>query len=253
MRKRIFVFLNLLLIIHNASAQKQGQNVFTSDIDNFWIAYDSMQTTKDSLQQLRYIQKFYIDKGSEGLKAFIKVRNYTPALWVQLIRRYPKFWNSVRPNTAIVNSKADQIELSIQKFRTLYPDLKPAKMYFAIGGLNTGGTVSENLILVGTEIATADAKTDVSEFSNKWLAGVFKEQEIDNLVPLNIHEYVHIQQKSGPQDLLSRAIREGSCDFITELVIGSILPNNYLQYGRQHEAAIKESFKEFMFTDFYSD
>jgi hypothetical protein len=45
----------LLLIVSCITLQSFGQNatqkVFTSDIDNFWVAYDSIQTTKDSVQQ----------------------------------------------------------------------------------------------------------------------------------------------------------------------------------------------------------
>jgi hypothetical protein len=36
----------------------------------------------------------------------------------------------------------------------LYPELREAKMYFTVGGLNSGGTTVNNMILIGTEIAT---------------------------------------------------------------------------------------------------
>lgn len=233
--------------------QYSNQKVFTSDIDNFWRAYDSIQTTKDSLKQRHFIQTLYIDKGTEGLKAFMEARDYTAELWVNLINKYPKFWNSIRPNTLTVKSKAKEIESSIQKLRKLYPDLKEAKMYFTLGGLRSGGTTRDGMVLIGTEIATGNASTDVSEFPDKWLVGVFKEQRADNLVPLNIHEYVHTQQKGEAQNLLGQAIKEGACDFVTELVTGQPLQNNYLQYGRQHEKELKERFKQDMFTTAYGN
>jgi hypothetical protein len=40
------------------------QKVFTQDIDNFWVAFDSIQTTKDSIKQINFIQASYIDKGT---------------------------------------------------------------------------------------------------------------------------------------------------------------------------------------------
>ncbi|HWJ26635.1 MAG TPA: hypothetical protein VNS32_08830, partial [Flavisolibacter sp.] len=58
----IFVFLPLSLIA--LGQQKKNQEVFTSDIDNYWKAYDSCEKTSDSLQQLHYIQTLYIDKGT---------------------------------------------------------------------------------------------------------------------------------------------------------------------------------------------
>ncbi|MDQ3843670.1 MAG: DUF2268 domain-containing protein, partial [Bacteroidota bacterium] len=252
--KRVVVTILVFLALSLTSAgQNTNQKVFTSDIDNFWRAYDSCQTTKDSLKQLYFIQAFYIDKGTEGLKAFMEARDYTAGLWVSLIRKYPKFWNSIRPNTFTVMSKAKEIEKSIQKLKMLYPDLKPAKMYFTIGGLRSGGTTMNDMVLIGAEIATGNASTDVSEFPNKWLEGVFKNQQSDNIIPINIHEYVHTQQKGEPQDLLSQAIREGACDFITEMVVGKPLQNNYILYGKQHETELKEQFKSDMFTPAYSN
>ena len=251
--KRAFAPILLLYIFPFISKAQDVQKVFTADIDNFWTAYDSIQTTKDSLKQIDFIQKLYIDKGSKGLKAFMAVRNYTAALWVQLIRLYPKFWNSIRPNTLTVKSYAPGIEKSINKFKELYPDLKEAEMYFTVGGLRSGGTTMNDMVLIGSEIATGNAWTDVSEFPSKWLEGVFKNQQADNIVPLNIHEYVHTQQKGDPHNLLGQSIKEGACDFITELVIGKLMQNNYIIYGREHEADLKDRFKLEMFTNSYSN
>ena len=248
--KRVVVLVLPFFIFLSAWGQ---QKVFTSDIDNFWIAYDSIQTTSDSLKQIHFIQTFYIDKGTPGLLAFMKARGYSAKLWVELISRYPKFWNSIRANTLSVKSYATEIENSIQKFRILYPQLKDSKMYFTVGGLRSGGTTMDDMVLIGSEIATGNATTDVSEFPDKWLAGVFKNQLADNLVALNIHEYVHTQQKGDPNSLLGQAIKEGSCDFIAELVTGRLMQNNYIVYGKEHESELKEQFKREMFSSYSSN
>ncbi|MGN7723743.1 DUF2268 domain-containing putative Zn-dependent protease [Chitinophaga sp. 22620] len=245
---KIRTLLFTLFLYFSASAQT-AQIVFTSDIDRFWQAYDSVQTTKDSLRQLQYIQTLYLDKGTPGLKAFMAARNYNAPLYVNRIRQYPAFWASIRPNTFSVKQYVPQIERSIERFKELYPALKDAKMYFTVGALRSGGTTSGNLVLIGTEIATGDSTIDVSEFPSKWLADVFSKQKPDNIVSLNIHEYVHTQQKGEPKDLLSLAIQEGSCDFITELVQGRPLLTSYIVYGDAHEAALKEKFKQEMFSD----
>ena len=111
--KRVFAAFLLFCIFSFTSKGQDAKKVFTSDIDNFWIAYDSIQTTKDSVKQIDFIQKLYIDKGTKGLRAFMAVRDYNAKLWVQLIRIYPKFWNSIRPNTFAVKSLAPDIETSI--------------------------------------------------------------------------------------------------------------------------------------------
>jgi hypothetical protein len=244
-----------LFFLFSVTAFGQGtsQKVFVADIDNFWAAYDSIQTTNDSTQQIAYIKKLYIDKGSAGLKSFMMVRSNSAEKWVRLIRQSPKFWSSIRPNTLAVKDKADLIENRIQKLKELYPQLSEAKMYFTIGGLNSGGTTVNKMILIGCEIATGTVNTDVSDLpqnTGKWLGSVFKEQDLNNIVPLNIHEYIHTQQKSGePSALLGLAIREGSCDFITELVMEKPMMNNYIQYGRAHDNELKEEFKKEMFTN----
>lgn len=238
----------------NGASGTTAVKVYTSDIDHFWEAYDSIRTTRDSLQQLRYIRELYINKGTEGLKAFMQLRDYSDVYWVKLINRLPKFWNSIRPNTLSVKGKAAEIERSIQRLKVLYPGLREAKMYFTVGGLRSGGTTMNDMVLVGTEIATGTASTDVSEFPDPWLAGVFREQRLDNIVPLNIHEYVHTQQKQvAIQNLLGACIRQGACDFIAELVMGEPLGNNYLRYGRQQDAVLKEKFRNDMYTTDYRD
>jgi len=227
------------------------QTIYTQDIDNFWVAFDSVRSTKDSLQQLHYIQSLYIDKGTAGLKAFMKVRDYTAQGWVKAINKYPKFWASVRPNTLTVKTRSADIAKSIAQLRTLYPELKDAQLYFTIGALRSGGTTDSNMVLVGAEIATGDSATDVSEFPNKWLATVFKGQSQANIVPLNIHEYVHTQQHGDNDFLLAIAIKEGAADFITELALAEPLQTSYSQYGYEHEKELKDDFKKEMFTNAY--
>ncbi len=232
-----------------AQPASPDQRVFTSDIDHFWIAYDSAKMTNDSVRQLHFIQTLYVDKGTPGLKAFMEVRDYSAPGWVSLLRKYPKFWQSIRPNTFSVKSYAPGIEASIRRFKQLYPPLSAAKMYFTVGGLRSGGTTKDSMILIGTEIATGGPETDVSEFSTKWLAGVFQTQKLDNIVQLNIHEYVHTQQRAHDiNELLGYCLQEGSADFITELVMAKPRQTNYIVYGLAHEPELKKEFLADMFS-----
>jgi hypothetical protein len=106
-------------------------------------------------------------------------------------------------------------------------------------------------VLVGTEIATGNADTDVSEFPDKRLETFFKTQKTDNIIPFTIHEYVHTQQKGEGTILLGQALAEGACDFITDLVVKAELQHAFLVYGRKHEKHLKERFgKEMFATDF---
>jgi hypothetical protein len=248
MRKHVLTILAQLVISQILFSQSvTKQKVFTQDIDNFWIAYDSVRSTTDSLRQIHFIQTLYINNGTPGLKAFMQARDYSAELYVRLIHQYPKFWASIRPNTLLVKSRASGIEKSIKRLKNLYPELENAKIYFTIGGLRSGGTTKDSMVLIGAEIATGNAATDISEFADKWLAGVFKEQQSDNIISLNIHEYIHTQQNGDGSNLLAQAITEGSCDFIAELVSGKPLQRDYITYGREHEQELKEAFKQDMF------
>jgi hypothetical protein len=234
------------LLIH--AQQDNSKLVVTDDIDRYWQAYDSIITTVDTVKQIDLMQRLYVDKGTPGLKAFMEARNYNAKLWVTLIRKYPEFWKSIRNNTLNIKNQVPRIAENIDNFRKLYPEMRPAKMYFTIGGLRSGGTTKDNMVLVGAEIATADNNTAASELSN-WLKNVFKHQQASNLISLNIHEYVHTQQKAGKGELLlAQAIIEGSADFIAELVTGKKNNNTNMVYGRAHEQDLKEKFMIDMFS-----
>jgi len=230
--------------------QQPRQQVLYSDIDNFWLAYDSIRTTTDSLRQLHYIQRLYIDKGTPGLKAFMEVRSYSAGEWVGSIRRYPKFWNSIRASTQQAPASAQGFDPYLKKLKRLYPALQPASIYFTIGALRSGGTYKNDMVLIGAELAMGSAEVDVSEFpaSKKvFLNRLYKTQPIKHVIPLNIHEYVHTQQKGESSTLLGLALQEGTCDLVAELVTKTTMPHPYMTYGPAHEAAIREQFKAEMF------
>ncbi|RKE80954.1 Ig-like domain-containing protein [Chryseobacterium sp. AG363] len=242
-----FTTLIFSLVFATAFSQKSTR-IFTSDIDNFWVAYDSIQKTSDYSGKLNLIKRLYSDKATKGLKAFMNARDYNDSVYVKVIEKYPKFWNSVRPNTLTIKTKTKELEAGVVRLKQLYPELKDAEMYFTIGGLNAGGTVSGNMVLVGAELATGIGSTDVSEFKDEWLKGMFANQSLDNIVSLNIHEYIHTQQTGYQNRVLNQAIKEGSCDLIAGLVMNESPQRKYISYGMVHEAEIKARFKKEMFT-----
>ncbi|NML37243.1 DUF2268 domain-containing protein [Chitinophaga sp. G-6-1-13] len=243
------VYCIVLILIFTCSTRVQGQDnsrVFTSDVDNFWTAFDSVKTVNDTTRQIAFMQSLYIDKGTEGLKLFMKLRRFDAARLVTAINKYPKFWASIRENTLKIKPKIPAIEAHIREFKVLYPDLRPAKLFFTITAVRAAGTVHDSLALIGTEIATGNKNTDVSEFPDKRLANFFQAQSTDNIIPVVVHEYVHTQQRSEAKILLGQALNEGACDFITELILKEPLMNSYLQYGRKNEQELKEAFKKEM-------
>ena len=250
MLRHCFVFLAIILSISSSFSQNNPSKIITSDIDLFWRAYDSVRSTGDSLQQIHLIQTMYLDQGSAGVKGFMKAKGYTAESYVKCIRSYPKFWNSIRANTYKVKSLGNQFDPAIKKLKELYPALRPAKIYFAIGAMRSGGTTKDSMVLIGAELATGDEQTDLSELppaTQNWLSVSFKRRPLDHIVLTNTHEYVHTQEKEPGDNLLAQCIYEGACDFVAELVIGQTPDLPAYTYGPAHIDSLKAQFNLEMF------
>lgn len=57
---KVLMFLIWLLPALNVFGQNPVPTVITSDIDNFWAAYDRITQTKDSAVQYEYLNKLFI-------------------------------------------------------------------------------------------------------------------------------------------------------------------------------------------------
>ena len=247
MKSRI-IFALLILSISKFYAQKKNY-IFTNDINHYWEAYDQIKRTDDTHKKYELINTLYIDKASGGLKAFIKKRNLSDSLFIENIEKLPKYWNSIRNSTLEIKSKQKQIEKYIRKLNKIYPELKPVNIYFTIGGLVSGGTTDSDMVLIGSEILVGNPTTDTSELSSDWLKNTFKHKKYLDVVYLTIHEYVHTNQKNGYVNLLGHSIKEGSCDFIAELVLGEPIKASYIEYGKSNLSKVKEDFKAEMYSN----
>lgn len=231
-----------------------AQNIVTTDIDNFWKAYDQITATGDNTRQLEYLNKLFIEKGTPGLKGIMKARRYSPQEYVDAINKYPLFWNSIRANTLRAKDLSEKIKTGVGKLRELYPGLKPANVYFTIGVFRTGGTTIENNVLIGSEMALADKNTDVSEFpeSLNYVKAYFKTNPIDAIVFGNVHEFIHTQQKTTVcNTLLGQSVMEGVAEFLA--VKSLTTPSNApaITYGKNNEPRVKNAFVLQMFDSDY--
>lgn len=227
---------------------QSAQNVITSDIDNFWIAHDRIKSTTDSVQQYKYINEF-LSTGTPGLNAMQQARRYDDKEYINAIKKYPKFWESVRANTYKAKEVAPEIEKGIILLKKLYPDLKPAKIYFTIGALRSNGTTINDMVLIGTELAMANENTTSSEFTNSLthLPSFFKSNPADGIVFLNLHEYIHTQQKTTTgNNLLAQCIIEGAAEFTATLAMGQS-PTTAVTFGRKNAKRVRDKFSEDMF------
>lgn len=227
------VALYLLFISSNIFPQNPP-NVITADVHNFWAAYDKIITTKNNAAQLEYLNKLFIEKGTPGLKGIMKARRYSPQEYVDAINKRPEFWESIRKNTLRAGEFADEFEIGIGKLRKIYPDLKPANIYFTVGVFRSGGTTIGNNILIGSEIVFADDKI------------------MSRLAFTNVHEYVHTQQKNTQMDnLLGQSVMEGVAEFLTVKALETPSSAPAIEFGKNSEPKISMTFANVMFNPFY--
>lgn len=249
MKKIIFLLLSVITLSCQPT-EKSTASVVTSDIDNFWTAYDLIVKETDSIKKIRLIDSLYIQKGTIGLEKIMEARGYSAEEYVQLISNYPKYFSSLRPNTKKSKQLAKELKQGIEKLEAVYPHLKPAKIYFTMGCMRSNGTTVDSLVLIGSELAMADKQTDISEFdgeTKKWLQTFFSTNPIDNLVLLNIHEYVHTQQKPQVNNLLSIAIREGVAEFVSTLAMDKPSATPAIDFGKKNAHLVREKFEKEMF------
>lgn len=238
------------VIITSCQVKKQNSYIVTKDIANFWEAYEKISSTNDSILQYKYLDSLYFQKGTPGLKAIREARNYTPQDYISAINNYPKFWNSVKANTLKADELGHELAAGIKQLKLLYPELKPARIYFTIGALRTGGTTLDSMVLIGSEMALADENTIAEEFPENIRAGrrsYFDSNPIDDIVLLNVHEYVHTQQNPQVNNLLSIAIREGVAEFVSTMAMDVPSAAPAIEYGKTNAERVREKFEHEMF------
>ncbi|OON69848.1 hypothetical protein B0919_06870 [Hymenobacter sp. CRA2] len=246
--------LVLLLLLGWAEVRGQAKSQFvTSDIDHFWQAYDKITATQDSAQQYAYLNSLFIQRGSPGLKALMEVRDYTAQSYLEAIRRYPRFWQAMRQNTGRANQLARQAGREIRKLQRLYPEARPATVYFTVGALRSGGTSQGRMVLVGSETALATPATPTTEFGPELahLPAHFKTKTDADVLFTVVHEYVHTQQKTTVgTTLLAQSVLEGVAEFAAVTATGQPSTLPAMHYGRAHADAIRQRFAGHMFNPF---
>ncbi len=214
--------------------------IVTSDIPNFWRAYDGA-TLLDAADRF---QRIYLDPGSAALPEFYLTGRSLAAA----VASRPRFYASIRASTLALDtdrSMADSIRAAFRHLKARYPDAVFPDVYFFVGRLNTGGTVGAHGLLMGAEMHVREAATPVDELSD-WERGVIDGRAgIPHIVA---HELVHFQQLPDSKDkpLLSRALHEGCADLVGELISGGHINARQHEYGAAHERALWEEFRTAM-------
>jgi len=244
MTKHLIILLASILLI--SCQENFNQDFASTDIDNFWNAYDKIIQTEDTLLQAKLLNELYLDKASDGLKDIIEVRRYTEKEFLIAINSYPKLWKSIRANTLNTKAYHKDITNEIKKLKDVYPDLKPTTIYFTMGAFRTNGTTKGkgSNVLIGSELALADDKTIIDELP-EWRQPFYKEyRPLENIALLCTHEYIHTQQEELVENLLSSCLYEGVAEFISCHATGKPSNSPAIDFGKKNEAIVVKKFVE---------
>src|ERR1044072_2988379 len=220
----------------------------TSDIGNFWRAYDLAAKETDKAKRVAIFQSEYLDKGSPGLKDFLRLRIKSAENLVSAIDRMPQYYASIRPQTLQVQRMEKRMRAAFVKFKSIYPAAVFPDVYFLVGVTNSGGTTGPSGLLIGTEMYGKTMKAPLDELSD-WLRVVIS--SVDHVPAIVAHESCHYNQNysSAPENrnLLGKALQEGSCDMIGELISGGTINEHLKVYGKTHDAEIWRDFEANMY------
>jgi hypothetical protein len=245
-----------------ANHDPEKVNFVTSDIDNFWRAFDLARKETESEKKVAVFQREYLDKGSAGLRDFVRLRIKSAKDLTATVEKLPRFYASVRPATLRVAAMEKEMRESFRKFKRLYPDAVFPDVYFVIGVANTGGTASGSGLLIGAELYGLTPETPRDEFPalfKTFLPDVKDEKElqgqvtkaldtalkpIERLPSIVAHESCHFNQNYPKQTtVLDKSIQEGSCDLIAELTAGEVINPSLKDYGDRNEADLWRDFR----------
>lgn len=253
LRLNNLIFILILILSPAICLSQKISRIETTDITNFWAAYDKLPGAQSKEDSIAIIQQGYIDKATPYFRQFLRVRKFTAKEYVQLITASPQFWKSIRPLTERIASREKEIQEVVDRLAVHLPGFKRPDVCFAIGCLRTGGTTTKNLILVGAEIAAADSSVIKDELKAWQKRVVGQTGDIPSMVA---HETVHTQQSGFPLPeifsliknkklrLLNMVIIEGSADFITNEFLGLNINPVVHQYGERHDCDLWKEFNE---------
>lgn len=247
MRNIYLLLLILIGTIKIAIGQEknlQGVEIITSDIDNFWNAYDSAKPEFNP----DIFQKLYFDIGSPGLKNFIKDRIKSSKNLSMTILKRPLYYESIRESTLKIRAMEREIKSSFSKLKDLYPRMRPPKIYFVIGVMNSGGTGFNDGLIIGAEMFALTTGTPEYELTDRLKKVLKPVEQIPHIVA---HELVHNFQNYDGGTLLAACIKEGGADYIAELISGDHINQHVHDYANPREKELCIEFKERMLKDDY--
>ena len=229
----------------SATTDPDSARIITADIENFWRGYDRLRPGSTRADSARVFAETYFQAASPGLETFIRTRIQQPENLLMGLGMLPRYYAAVRANTLRLREKEPLIRSSLRRLQAFYPQARFPDIYFIISGFIAQGVVSEQKVIIGAEMVSADAATPMHELP-KFLSDVTLTSAA--LPCILVHELVHFQQDyAQDSSLLAQALMEGVADFITDRAIGCYpTAAATYQWGAAHERELWEDFRATM-------
>ncbi|WP_157158218.1 carbohydrate-binding module family 20 domain-containing protein [Chryseobacterium populi] len=198
----------------------------TKDTDSFWKAFDKMEASAEN----PFTE--YMKNGSPGVKGFTEFRIINADSLYSKVKKRKADYLLSRNVLAGIGQKEKRTKAIYSALKYWYPDAKYPPVYFVYGRFNSGGTVSGDGIILGTEML----------------------KNLDGVTGLIAHELIHFQQnEKGNNTLLKQSLHEGSADFIGELVSGENINTKAFTYGEAHSDKLCREFVTKLKGEDYTD
>jgi len=213
----------------------------TADVARFWKAYDKAVAATPEARAAIF-QREYIAPGTIGLKDFGRSGRLDARTLAKIVESHKSFYAAIRPLTVEIGRQRGETIGAFRKLKGLYPAAIFPDAYFVIGQMQSGGTASDNGLLMGAEMFTRAAGVPNGELNDWQKNAIMEQREIPLLVA---HESIHFQQKYPIQTgLLCQCLKEGVADFLGELVSGRLI-NRMMETHQWANARERELWEEF--------
>ncbi len=236
--RKVLIILGVLnlLLFNQAYAQpayprnpKKAQIIF-SDLNHFMDAYKELSKNTDTI---RVLQTFYFERGSDGLKEFVRRHQLTPERLKEAIRENPERYALLPDFVTKIGEVQELYTFVLDDFHKVVPNAMYPPTYLIVGANRGIGQAS----MVG-QLITVTRIVD----------------NMDKMKKMMVHELAHFQQAismggqkyaalyASPDNMLGMSLREGGAEFVTAQVLGNITQIGALEYLEKNESRLKKQF-----------
>jgi hypothetical protein len=182
--------------------------IHIEDVERFFAVYDAASGHPTAEQ----IQRDYLDRGSDGLHHFAKIRNITGARIAETLAKQPQMYADAKRCMAALPRVRERLVTALHELGHQYPEARFPPVTIAV---SRGKPVGVGSPVTGVQIGLE------ALCATQWLNPDVE----DRFVYVIAHEYAHVQQVAALVDkehptVLEGSLIEGAAEFIAELTAG---------------------------------